>query len=29
MDFNFNTSLRIAMALNSNQTVKILLEKIF
>jgi hypothetical protein len=29
MDFNFTTTLRIAMELNSNQTVKILLEKIF
>lgn len=28
-DFNFCTSLRIAMALNSNQTVKLLMEKIF
>lgn len=28
-DFNFCTSLRIAMELNANQTIKILLEKIF
>jgi hypothetical protein len=29
VDFNFTTTLRIAMALNANQTVKILMEKVF